>query len=280
MIVRKEPIVTASNARAAFMRNTDEIMKKPIEDATDKILNSFFASVCKGFIDNSCKTDGCKNPHRFPNVDIVAALFAKSSVKEIDDAYSVVSKHPRFLETYMSMFVELYIKRTSEYESRLARMIMDCEQNAKCHQLYRIIVEALVAHGLKQQFEAVEFLIKHHTPSLYANEVIMGLCVETGAEIIRFMNYLSRVFETQTIPNQILDKILFNCVKYQTASLPNFCLNNLLKKTPTQLRQLNQDSILKFIHLQTAYSDGNALREAKLQTLVPKIQGLGPTRAP
>lgn len=281
MIVRKEPIVTASDAREAFMRNTAEIMKnapKPVDDATDKILKNFFGSICKGFIDNSCMSDGCKNKHHFPNVNIVAALFAKCTIKEIDDAYGVVSKHPRFLETYISLFAELYVKRTSEYESRLSRMIMDCEQNAKCHQLYRNIVEALVTHGQKQKFEAVEFLIKHHTPSMYATEIVMGLCVETGAEIIRFMNYLSRVFETQTIPTPILDKILFNCVKYQTASLPNFCLNNLLKKTPAQLRQLNQDSILKFIHLQTAYSDGNALREAKLQTLVPKIQSLGLTK--
>lgn len=273
MKVRKEPIVTAAEAAAAFNRNTEEILKnapKPVEDGTNKMLKQFFGNICKGFIDGSCTQAACKNAHRFPSATIVTALFEKCTPKEIDEAYGIVSQHQRFLEAYISMFAELYVKRT-DYEPRLARMIMDCEQNAKTHSMYRSIVEALVTHGRKQRYEAVEFLIKHHTPSRYANEEIMKLCADTGAEIVRFMDYFRQVFRTQSIPESVLDKILANCVTYQSAALPAFCLDNLFTKDTAKLRQLNQDNITKFVNLQMAFTEGNSAREGKLETFLKKL---------
>lgn len=274
MRIQREPILPAAEAEEAFKRNTAEIMKnapKPVDDAADKILKDFFGNICKGFLENICNFNRCQRNHKFPSVNVVAPLFQKCTIKQIDDAYGVVSKHPRFLETYVSMFAEFFVKRTTEYESRLARMIMDCEKTSKGHQMYRNIVEVLVAHGKQQRYEAVQLLIKYHTPSIYAEEAIMNLCVETGADMVRFMDYLSKIFATRSIPNSVFDKILSNCVTYQNPALPNFCLNNMITKNIQQLRQINPDNMAQFLELQTTLIKCSSTGQGKMECLARKV---------
>jgi hypothetical protein len=172
----------------------------------------------------------------------------------------------------MPLFAEAFIKSSRDYETHVARMIMDCERSAKSHHLYRHIVDALVKHGQLPLYKAIQLLIKHHTDSEYAQETIMSMIAETGPDLIRLLDYLVKVHSKRSIPNNVLDKVLAHCVTYQDPQLPMFCLNNLINKKPEQIRQLSSSNVSSFLQLQQSLSEENASRESKLEALVQKVQ--------
>lgn len=222
-----------------------------MESLTKRVFRRFFADACSDFLNDSCKSNDCKHAHIVPEVKAVRIVFERAQVKDIEEAYGVSINYPKLFESFFSLFAEMFIKKSADFESRIGRMTMDCERTPRTHQMYKLIAQALVMHRSMTLYDAIKFVIKYHTDSIHGQDVIMQMITETGPDLVQFMSYLNLIFRSRTVPLPILVKILSVCVKYQEPGLPKFILNNLINKNADDLRRLNTDgNVLKFMQLQ------------------------------
>lgn len=279
MTVRKDnpaiiKLISSANAQEAFDQNTNIIMQTmvaPLDDATERILKQYFGGLCQEFAYSTCKNTACKKLHKFPAVFTVRAALEGLLAKTINEAYGVTTKNSKMLEEYFTLFAELFIKHDKSFENRLARMIMDCEKTPRLTKLYRNIVDILVLHAQMPRYEAIKFVIKHHADSPIAQEIILDMIVDTGADLIRLLPYLQGLSTKRTIPINALNKIVANCLKFQDPQLPMFCLNNMLTRPREHLHQLDKDSVERFFDHQMLLVNTSEEREQKLESLVKKF---------
>lgn len=239
-------------------------------DTAQRVIPQFFGPVCISFLENKCIQSDCKL-HFFPEIEVVRQKFDQAILKQVEEVFSIATRYRKILDQFFGLFAEIFIKKQLSTRENLIRMIRECEHDARSYHNYRIIVEALVQHATNMaRYEAVRFVINNHKDSTYAREILMTLIVETGPEIVRFMDYLQWVNKHQTIPAQILDKVLRICVMYQNPLLPTFCLNNLLLNysKPNYKNQINPDHFTKFVTMQGLLTSDNNDREQKLEDLV------------
>lgn len=276
--IRKEqfiPTLSEKEAEAEFNRNTTKIMNTPCDNSAERVLTEYFGGLCQAFVNNNCIDTSCKKPHEYPAVFAVRAALSLSPPKMIVEAYNVIAdvraKNSKMYEEYFKLFAELFIKRDENFKDRLARMVMDCEITPRLTKLYKDIVDALVCHGQWQFYKAIAFIIEHHIDSSIAQEIILDLIVKTGPHLIRLLPYLLTLSERRTIPINILDEVIKNCVTFQDPRLPMFCLNNMVSRTSQQLNQLTMESRENFINLLTLLSEINVDLDNKLETVSLKL---------
>ena len=274
MKVRIEPpTLSDSEVRKVLNSNTQSINMNGIPKLSQppqRVL-VLFGNVCIDFLENNCKEVGCKNSHSLPKVEEMREKFERCALKPVDDAFGAALLYPKVLDQFFSVFAEMFVKKSPNELSRLSRMIMECERNARSHQNYRIIVDALIKFGSKSKFEAVKFIVTHHTDSKYSRDILMSLIAETGPDIVRFVTYLQNVANQQTISAASFDKILKTVVSYQSPDILTFCLNNLLTHNPEYIRQLKKENVKQFLDIQTYLTQFNQEREEKLLSVLPKI---------
>lgn len=230
-----------------------------------------FGDICLKSLEDNCDPLFCKKTHDLPTVDSVRSIWEESPLKMIDEAYGIAVQNFKLFEVFIPLLAEMVIKKSTEYESRLARMIMDCEGNSKSHQLYQFIVNALVQHAKMPLYKALKLLIKHHTDSCYAQEAILAMVVETGPDLIRLLSYLKSVNSKRPLSISNIDRIVTTCVTYQDPLLPIFCLDSLMKLSREQVQELNQEILINFVALHSCLSEINDSREEKFVELVEKI---------
>ena len=270
---RKEiPIDPLTEAKNEFDRNTQAITAKlQTETVTNRVFRKFFVDACPEFINDNCKIPVCGHIHIVPEVKAVRIVFERAQVKEIEEAYGVCVNYPKLFEPFFLLFAEMFIKKKDEdSEPLIGRMVMDCERTARTHQMYRYIVQALVDYKKMTRCDAIKLLMKYSTDSVHGQDEILQMVAETGADLIQFMDYLSDTFRSRTVPTSVLDKILSVCVQYQEPKLPRFLLNNLINKSPIELRKLNADKkVNKFMELQKELmEEDETSREEKCITLI------------
>lgn len=276
MKFQKESIMSPQEAEAAFKLNTDKIMQnalKGVDEATGRIFKRFYGVVCPAYLEGTCTDTNCKNGHRLKDAGSIRVSLQGCSLKEVDEAYGVATKSSKIYEPLVPVFAEIYIKR-SDYKLRLPRMILDCERNARSHQNYIHILDALTVHAKMPRYKAIKFLIEHHTDSSYAQEMIMSIIVDerTGPDLIRVLDYLIDLQSKRTLPIKIVDKIVLNCLQYQDPRLPTFCLNCLITKNPGELRQFSPNIIQQFLTFETALLQAsNSKCEEKLTALCERL---------
>lgn len=254
-------------AKAEFDRNTRAIMlnaPKPADQVSHRVFYKFFHGSCVDFYDSICLTTDCPRKHFMPEFDAVRTGFEKASVKEIDEAFGVCIKIPKMFEHFFLLFAEIIIKKIPNFESRLARMVMECENNPRSQQKYFEVVDALVQFNNMQRYKAIKWLIGHHTDSTHAQEIILSMVVETGPDLIRLMDYVNNVSRKRTMPNKIIEKLALNVTTYQDPIAPHFVLNNLFQLPTEQLRLFDRQilaNFLKFQMMQNTLSSPDKLHE-------------------
>lgn len=273
------------DAKSEFDRNTDVIMAAiaPRLDTPElRILQQFFGNVCIDFLEDNCPKQPCK--HYLPDTQAVADRLDRCALKSIDDAFNLALQFPaKLLFPYFGQFAEQFTKKALVAlgdESRLARMIMECERNARSHSMYRTVAGALEIAAPMPSYQATRFIIKYHTDSPYAREVIIQMIIDTGPDLIRNISYLQDIAATQTIPTPTIDKILSNCVTYHDPALPNLCLKLLTPLQAEQISELTTKTMTKFIALQVELSANNESREMKAAHVATKIAQLPKKRPP
>lgn len=257
MIIRPEVIdVAAEDAKKAFDQNTQMILgaaPRPFDKTTDRVIDLFFKGICLNGLENKCIISQCTLKHTLPDVKEVRILLAKASVKDSDDAYALCLKYPAILEKYFQIFAELRVKIPRDLDTTIGRMILDCERTPRTHSWYKHIVVALEA--IMPKYKAIKFIISHHTDSVYAQDTIMQMIMETGPDLVRFLTYLMDISKKRSLSLQMIDKILEAVTTYQDPMLPMFCLDLVLTLNEKNLRQVNQNSLEQFIKFHTALSD-------------------------
>lgn len=274
MVVKVDKPTEEEDARKAFDRNTLLIVTSAaskVNESTQRIIDQFFGSICVDFLENKCVEPKCKNNHKLPEVEVVRKAFEGCSLKQIDEVFVVALKYKKILDAFFELLAEMLIKNNVKWEKNAVRLIQECERDARSHSNYRFIAKALTLYRPQMfPYRAVRFLISHHTDSNYARDILMSMIVDTGPEIVRFMDYLQDVMNKQSIPPPIFYKILEICVMYQNPALPAFCLNNLVTNSNLVLTKKPEDNanITNFINLQQFLSEDNTRREQKLQSFL------------
>lgn len=273
-------------AAAEFVKNTNEIImnmtKKPeqvqpmkkFNDHTERVFQVYFVGTCLAAYEERC--DGtCGLKHNPPVIGAIRHLFNAASLEEIENIYGVAVRYQKLFEHFCGFLAEMFIKLLPhDYEPKIARIIMDCEKNQKTREMYRSIVQSLVVYAALPRYKAVRIIINHHIDSTIAQEVIFSLILDTGADLVRFMDYLFQVNLKRRIPDQILEKIIINCNSYQSTHLPSFCLDNLIQLQPAQLRNIKQDELTKFVRMQCDLIESNNDRRSKAAVLGTRISAL------
>lgn len=272
-------------AESDFDLSTDEVtstIAPPLDTPALRILQQFFGNICIDFLKDSCLLYPCK--HYLPEVLAVAERLDRCALKPIDDAFNLALQFPaKLLFPYFGLFAEQFTKKALVAlgdESRLARMIMECEKNARSHTMYRTVADALVTVAQMPLYKATRFIMKFHTDSPYAREVITQMIIDTGPDLIRNINYLQGIEATQTVPIPTVDKIMSNCITYQDPALPNFCLKLLMSLQPKQLSELRPENLTKFINLQAELSASNYDREMKVAHVATVVAQLPKKKPP
>lgn len=254
MKVRKEIVMDQmEEAKAEFDRNTRAIMlnaPKLVDQVGHRVFYKFFHGSCVDFFDSICLTPDCPRKHFLPEYGAVRTELEKASVKDIDEVYDVCIKIPKMFEQFFLLFAEIIIKKVPNFESRLARMVMECEKNPRSHQKYSEVVDALVQFNKMPRYKAIKWLIGHHTDSTHAQETILSMVVETGPDLIRLMDYVNDVSRKRTMPNKIIEKMALNVTTYQDPIAPHFVLNNLFQLPIEQLRLFDRQILVNFLKFQ------------------------------
>lgn len=275
---RKEvEVCPPAAAKEEFDRNTNLINTKISTDTlVNRVFRRFFMDACSEYMLSKCEDSHCKRIHIFPEVKAVRIVFERANLADIEEAYGVSINYPKLFETFFPLFAEMLIKKVTDVEPKLGRMIMDCERTPRLSQLFKVLADALVAYKSMSRCEAIKLIIKHSTNSIYGQEEILKMIAETGPDLVQFIDYLENLFQSRSIPVTVLNEIISICVKYQEPKLPQFVLNNLITKNPNELKELNADlKIGKFLQLQHDYLaiDDNA-RSEKLLYLANRVKSL------
>lgn len=246
----------------------------PIDQVAVLVFYKFFQGTCMNFFVSICPTPDCPQKHFLPEVVAIRQELEKATSKEIDEVYGVCIKIPKMFEMYFSLFAEMFIKKIPNFESRLARMVMECEKNPRSHQKYFQVVEALVQFSQMQRYKAIRWLIVHHTDSTTAQEIILSMVVDLGADLIRLMDYLIKISNNKQLPKKLIEIIASNVTTYQDPTVPHFVLNHLFQKPPELLRQFDQTvlmNFLKFSKLQTELISADTEKLILLATKLAKL---------
>lgn len=275
-----EKIVTdsAERAKIEYDLNTaknNETVKlyapKPIDLWVKCTLDSYFGGACLDFFDAVCLTPLCPRQHSLPDYDIVCQKLEKATMEEVDEVYDICSKISNLFKICFPLFLEVFIKKAPNNDSRLAQMLMHCEQNPPFHRNYIQIVAALVRFKNVQRYKAIKWLISHHTDSPQAQEIILSMVIDAGPDLIRLMDYIKLISRKRTIPIQVIEKIALNVTTFQDPSVPYFVLNNLFNKPLDQLQQMNQEILTNFIKFQSMQIQMSSDGEDKLMELATTV---------
>lgn len=254
----------SEEAQAEFDRTTEKINKigKWIT-----VFDRYFKGICFEWLESRCERE-CNQKHELPNASDLASIFKDAPAKDIDDVYGLSQQYPCVLEKYIQVFADFFVSRFNDFEPKIGRLLLDCERTPRTHSWYSKIVAALEQKMPK--YKAIKLVIKHHTDSVYAQDVIMSLIMDTGPDLIRLLQYLMDVSAKRSLPFYVIEKMLAICVTFQEPMLPQFCLNNLVITDEKNLHQLNQEHLKRFFQLQTVLSAENPNRESKCQALASK----------
>lgn len=246
----------------------------PADQVAVRVFYKIFRGTCMNFFVSICPTTDCPQKHYLPEVAAIRQELEKATSKEIDEAYGVCIKIPRMFEMFFSLFAEMFIKKIPNFESRLARMVMECERNPRSHQKYCQVVEALVQFNQMQRYKAIRWLIVHHTDSPTAQEVILSMVLDLGPDLIRLMDYLIKISNNKHLPKKLIEKIALNVTTYQDPTVPHFVLNHLFQKPPEQLRQFDQTILMNFLKFSTLQTELISADTEKLIMLATKVAKL------
>jgi hypothetical protein len=264
--VRKEPIidVPSEEAKAEFDRTTEKINKigKWIN-----VFDRYFNGICFEWLESRC-TSKCNKKHDLPDVKDLTVAFDDATIKDIDDVYGLSQQYQCMLEKYFQVFADSYVMKVVDFEPKIGRLMLDCERTPRTHSWYTKILAALEYKMPK--YKAIRIIIKHHTDSIYAQDVILSMIMDTGPDLIRLLDYLIDVFAKRSLPFEVIEKMIAICVTYQEPMLPQFCLNNLVIADEKILRQLKPEHLEKFFQLQSALTAENSNRESKARSLASK----------
>lgn len=275
MKLTKEPVQSPAKTAKVLDNNIAKPVKR-VDDVTATVFKQYFGDVCvESQLNEGCNQPGCKNRHTLPDAAKVRALLSMCAKEEIDRVIRVAMEYPNIYKALFQVIAEIHSKQLPQSESKLARMIMDCERNARSHEMYQHVVNALVSHGNKPRYEALNFLIKHHTESEVAQETIMNLIVDTGPEVVHFTGYLSRVYSLRRkIPDSILSKLIAILTTYDYSQLQRLCVNNLVTKNVGELRKFDTGLVNTFLDHQVEKNrDYDRVTEtAKIASIASKVK--------
>ena len=263
-----------------FDRNTKIIMgniTKEIDDPFAKAREKFFPDFCVNFVNSEpCNNDKCNFKHEFLPMDSYQNYFESRTLAEIDEFYALCVNFPRLFSFFFSLFAELYTTKTKESqeirESKMARLIMECERTPRMQSIgYQHIVTAL--EKTMPRYKALQLLIKHHESSDIADEILLQLVSEVGADLFRLLPYLESVQNRRTFPSHALDWILGVTVQFENPRLSMFCLNNLITRSLDQFRLLDKGKVAEFLNVQSYYLNmvKNQNYASKIETVLQKI---------
>lgn len=233
-----------------FNKNTKTIVKNmpsipliPNRQQT-LMLRQVFQGLCVEFVNDNCKKT-CSQSHEYPSVDIVRQNIKKVNLTIIETAYEFMKNHLKMFLMYFPLFCEIF--SFFKLPNQLKSMFKDCERHARTIDYYRHVVAGLTNLGILK-YKSIRMCIESATDSPYARETITSMIAETGPDVVRFVDYLTRC---GALPIPLFNKIMEHCVTYQNPDLQYYLFNsfqNVLQHS-TVSSQVNVTSLIKLIGL-------------------------------
>lgn len=232
-----------NNNTKTIVNNMPKIPFLPNKQLT-YMLKTVFSGLCVEFANESCMKT-CKQRHEFPSVVDVRQNMSSVNLTTIETAYEFIKNHPKMFLMYFPVFCDIF--GFFKLPNRLKAMFTDCERQSRTIDYYRHVVNALTKTGILK-YKSIRMCIEVVTDSPYARETIINMIAETGPDVVRFVDYLTRC---GTLPMPMFNKIMEQCVTYQNPDLQYYLLSSFQQalQHETVASQVNEVNMIKLLQL-------------------------------